>query len=126
MRILLIEPNTVLGRLYQIALTRAGHQVRFSQSAHAAVSVIDQTKPDLIILEIELPRHSGVEFLYELRSYPDWQDIAVLIHSFRQESELSISSSLKNLLGISGYLYKAQTSLGQLIDEVASFEPARQ
>jgi DNA-binding response OmpR family regulator len=80
-RILLLEPDQVLAEAYRQALQQQGHSVVLSTSAQTAVLVADDHRPDLVILELQLVEHSGIEFLYEFRSYADWQDIAVIIQS---------------------------------------------
>src|SRR5665213_2102299 len=80
-RILLIEPDRRLAETYAKALVAAGHKVTARAGAQSAITAADGAKPDLVILELQLIEHSGVEFLYEFRSYPEWQDIPVLIHS---------------------------------------------
>jgi len=120
-RILLIEPDRVLAETYSLALIQAGHQVAACASAQAGVLVADQFQPELVILELQLITHSGIEFLYEFRSYPDWQDIPVIIHSMVVPREFNRSRQLLQAhLGVSQYLYKPQTSLQQLLRTINS------
>jgi DNA-binding response OmpR family regulator len=81
-QILLIEPDIVLANIYTKALTHEGYRVVVAGDAQAAISLADKSKPDLIIMEIQLVSHNGIEFIYELRSYPEWQDIPIIIQSF--------------------------------------------
>lgn len=117
-RILLIEPDYVLARTYYEALSRAGHQVIPTAGAQTALLVADDIKPELIILELQLIEHSGVEFLYELRSYPDWQHLPVILHTQVPPAEFNQSRELLKQLNIQTYLYKPQTTLQELVDEV--------
>ncbi len=126
MQILFIEPDRVLAETYFQALTNAGHEVVVTPSAQTAIMVTDQINPDLIILEIQLIEHSGIEFLYELRSYLDWQNIPVIIQTQVPPGEFTDNwQVMKQQLGISEYLYKPNTSLGRLIDCVASYAPVK-
>ncbi len=80
----------------------------------------DKTKPDLVILELQLIEHSGIEFLYEFRSYPEWQAIPVLVLSQVPPSEFAASRQLMtDDLGVRTYLYKPRTSLRQLLANVS-------
>lgn len=118
-QILLIEPDHVLAETYQLALEAAGHTVSVCATAQTAVQSADQVKPDLVILEIQLVEHSGIEFLYEFRSYPDWQNIPVLIQSQVPPSEFSDNLELlKNELYVVNYLYKPQTNLKKLLETI--------
>ena len=116
--ILLIEPDSILGDIYKKTLTQAGHMVILSKGAQAAVQAADKVLPDIVILELQLSGHSGVEFLYEFRSYPEWQKIPVILHTLVPEESVTLPPQL----GVSGHLYKPATSLKQLVravDELA-------
>src|SRR5665213_608152 len=115
-QILLVEPDRLLAETYSQALTGAGHKVMIAPGAQAAISAADTARPDLVILELQLVEHSGIEFLYEFRSYPEWQDIPVLIHSGVPAGEFTDSWQIMGQeLGVDVYLYKPRTSLSQLI-----------
>ena len=118
-KILLIEPDRPLGKIYQAALTDAGFSVSLKSTAQTALKALDESIPDLIILEPQLTKHSGIEFLYELRSYTDWQSIPVILHSMiPAEALLQMQSSLEQL-GVTSHFYKPQTSLNQLVSAVS-------
>jgi DNA-binding response OmpR family regulator len=114
MNILLIEPDRLLAKAYRHALEQDGHQVAAAVSAQEAVHAADQRKPDVVVLEMDLPRHNGVEFLYEFRSYPEWTEVPVVIHSFVPPTELAAAATLEHELGVVRVLYKPATSLAQL------------
>jgi DNA-binding response OmpR family regulator len=119
MNILLIEPDRLLARTYATALKSAGHEVRISTTAQQAVLAADAQTPDLVLLELQLVSHSGIEFLYEFRSYPEWQEIPVIIHSLVPPTEfLSNRRLLKDELGVVDYVYKPQTTLVRLLKTV--------
>ncbi|MEI6751260.1 MAG: response regulator [Candidatus Saccharibacteria bacterium] len=113
--ILLIEPDLVLAKIYSNALNAVGYEITFMGQAQSAILALDAQLPDLIILEPQLVGHSGIEFLYELRSYADLQNIPVLMHSFVQLEAFNQSREVLRTLNVVGYLYKPQTSLQQLI-----------
>lgn len=117
--VLMLEPDAILAKTYRRALEQAGYEVRRTVSAQDAVFLVDEKLPDVILVEIQLVAHSGVEFLYELRSYPEWQRIPVLIHSMIPPSEFEDSMELlRGRLNVSAYLYKPQTTLQSLLRAV--------
>jgi len=120
MRILLIEPDLLQANIYRQILAAAGHTVDYVRSAQSAVHIADGHRPDLVLLELELPNHNGVEFLYEFRSYPEWLDIPVIIHSFVPPAELIHVQTLGNELGVVRCLYKPETTLVGLCSAVQS------
>src|SRR5690606_21603784 len=79
--VLLIEPNTLLADTYTQALTHAGHEVTHVTGAQAGIDAADKRQPDLVIVELQLPRHSGVEFLHEFRSYAEWLNVPVVVNT---------------------------------------------
>ena len=120
MRVLLIEPDVVQAACYREALERAGHSVVHARSAQNAVQMADEQMPDVVVLELQLPAHNGVEFLYEFRSYKEWLQVPVIIHSFVRPYELKKSPILAVELGVTTVLYKPKTSLMQLCAAVRS------
>lgn len=126
MRILLIEPDRLLAQTYQAALSRAGHQVVTCNGAQAAIMAADRQTPDLIVLELQLVAHSGIEFLYEFRSYSEWQRVPVIVQTMVPPAEFNHSwQLLKDELGVSGYLYKPQSRLRDLLSQANEFTPVK-
>jgi DNA-binding response OmpR family regulator len=118
--VLLIEPDRVLAAIYKEAIEMDGlAAVTVVTGAQAAIMAADEHKPDLVILELQLIEHSGVEFLYEFRSYPEWQAIPILVQSIVPFSEFHDNwHLLQDELGVRAYLYKPHTSLHQLLSSV--------
>ncbi len=113
-QILLIEPDYLLANIYKDHLEKFHYKVVVCSDVQKAVYEIDNLRPEMIILELKLASHNGFEFLYELRSYTDWQDIPVIIHSMLPEIDSGMNLETKSELGILSYLYKPNTSLGKL------------
>ena len=124
-RILLIEPDVVLARTYAEALTHAGHQAVVAQTAQAAIHAADDHTPDLVVLELQLPAHNGIEFLYEFRSYPEWQAVPVIVNSYTPPQELApLRETLATSLGVRALHYKPRTTLQLLLRSIAQHAPA--
>ncbi len=124
MNILLIEPDRILGGNYQKALEQYGHSVNWQSNAQSAIHQADAERPDVVVLELQLPAHNGVEFLYEFRSYTEWQDIPVIVLSIVSEESVTGGAKLLEQLGVVRFLYKPQTKLHQLVSAVKYLEPA--
>ena len=50
-----------------------------AENGEVAVEVLAAGRPDVIILDLMMPKMDGFEFLHELRSRPEWQDIPVVV-----------------------------------------------
>lgn len=118
--VLLIEPDRILAKTYLAALKRSGHTVRICATAQTAVFCADESRPDVVVMELQLVGHSGIEFLYEFRSYADWQMIPVIIITNVPAGEFAECwQLLKGELGVTAYHYKPLTDLRTLISAVA-------
>ena len=118
--VLLIEPDRVLARTYAQALTHAGHKVSIAATAQAAIDAADECTPDVVLLELQLVAHSGIEFLYEFRSYPDWQQVPAIILSTVPPAEFNQSiEGMTKRLGVRAYCYKPNTTLKTLAQAVS-------
>lgn len=114
MKILLVEPDAVLASICVNYLEKNKIKVRVVSNAQSAIDAVDDEIPDLILLELQLSAHNGFEFLYELRSYPEWQSIPIIIHSLIPQYVTELSKNKMEQLGIKEYLYKPTTSLKSL------------
>lgn len=113
--VILVEPDIPLGKVYAGGLRSRSHEVVVCTTAQAAVCEADRLRPDVVVLELQLTGHSGIEFLYEFRSYADWQEIPVIILSHVPPAEFAQSGDvLRKRLGVRGYYYKPQTNLRAL------------
>ena len=120
--ILLIEPDILLGKRYAHALTGHGHKIRRATNAQDAITSLDSHLPDLILLEISMQDHNGIEFLYELHSYADTAKIPILLLTNVAYDDLGISDQLGKQFSIAGYCYKPKTTVTKLAQEVASIK----
>jgi DNA-binding response OmpR family regulator len=123
MRILLIEPDKVLAHLYHQALEGAGHVVCWTNGAQDAIHQADGFNPELVILELQLAAHNGVEFLYEFRSYSDWIDIPAVILSVVPQGASGLPEPTLEKLGVIDYLYKPETKLKDVVRTIRNLVP---
>jgi DNA-binding response OmpR family regulator len=118
-QVLIVEPDHKLAQIYAGALLSRRHRVAVAATAQDAVMEADGNKPDVVLLELQLTAHSGIEFLYEFRSYVDWTNVPVIIMSNVPPSEFDASRKLlRDRLGVVAYYYKPQTSLQVLLHAV--------
>jgi DNA-binding response OmpR family regulator len=125
MHVVLVEPDRLQAQVYVAALKRAGNTVAHATTAQAAVHAADEQDPDVVILELQLPGHNGVELLYEFRSYPEWLHVPTIVHTFVPPHELAYAATLEHELGVQRILYKPTTSLAALCEAVQHVTPIR-
>lgn len=118
-KILLVEADRQLAQNISKILKRAGHRIDWQVDLQAALDSADGHQPDLVILDLVLAGRSGVEFLYEFRSYREWQSVPVIIYSAVAIADLGATSASLDDLTIGQFHYKPITDLEQLQASVA-------
>lgn len=112
--ILLLEPNQLLAGQYQRFFEDNGHDVTWCQNAQNGINLADNRKPDIVVMELLLTAHSGIEFLYEFRSYSEWRSIPIIILTRVPRNDISSSDKVLEELGVVAFLYKPETTLRRL------------
>ena len=125
MHILLIEPDTVLAETYRTALVASGFSVALARTAQQAIFMADEKKPDVVVLEPQMARHNGIEFLYEFKSYPEWQKIPIIVLSVLPVTDLENMTVLRSELSVVAILSKSRTTIPMLCGAVADATKAR-
>lgn len=109
--VLLLEPDRVLAQTYRTMLTNQGLQVLVTHHAQDAVACADAVCPDVVVADLQLGQHNGLEFLYEFRSYAEWQNVPVVVLTSVPPHNLRITRQHMDHLGIFMCLYKPATTL---------------
>jgi DNA-binding response OmpR family regulator len=85
MRILIVEDDAALGLFLQKGLKLEGHEVTWVGDGEAALIHAEQYRPDLMVLDLSLPKKDGTEVLAEMRGRFD--ETAVLVLTGRSDVE---------------------------------------
>lgn len=118
-KILLVEDDAFVRDLYQTVLTRAGYDIEVANDGEEAVSMADYKVYDLILLDIMLPKLTGMEVLKQLRTDTSRaKDTPIYLLTNLGEENI-VKEAYR--LGASGYLLKAKYLPKQLVDEVDKF-----
>lgn len=118
MRVLLIEPDRLLAQNAVLALKRAGHVVDWQVDAQEAIAAADKKTPDVLVTDVFLANRTGIEFLYEFRSYPDWSRVPAIIFGSLPQEEARVYLDALDKLDVKHFFYKPNTSLAQLVEAV--------
>jgi CheY-like chemotaxis protein len=109
--ILLAEDDRFLRRAMEVALSKRGFNVLLAADGQEALDILETERPTLVLLDLLMPRKTGIEVLQALRANPATADLRVLILS-NSSKEFEVHEATH--LGISGYWIKANLSLQEL------------
>jgi len=102
-RILLIEDNAVNRRLAQFLLKSQGYEVWEVTSAPEAFEALKERRPDLILMDVQLPGMDGLTATRQLKADPGTRDIPVLaVTSYAMKGDEAKALAA----GCSGYVTK--------------------
>jgi DNA-binding response OmpR family regulator len=85
--VLVVDDEIGALTLIGIMLERGGFNVLKAKDAEAALAILDQTTPDLIILDVMMPGMDGIELCSVIRQRPDTSNLPVLILSARGDAD---------------------------------------
>lgn len=117
-KILIIEDNEYMGRMYKNMLDMENYQVELSTSGEEGLKKAREEKPDLILLDIIMPKMNGITVLQNLKKDPKLKSIAVVVLTVVGEKDI-VEKSLE--LGAEGYIVKSSLNLQELLSEIKSY-----
>jgi DNA-binding response OmpR family regulator len=117
-KILIIEDDFFIRELYERQFTKDGYTVLSAEDGPSGLVLANQEKPQLILLDIMLPKLNGLDLLRTLKTKDETKDIPViLLTNLGQESVIKEGFEL----GAESYLIKSAYTPSQIIEEVKNF-----
>jgi CheY-like chemotaxis protein len=116
-KILVVEDDQRLKLTYDILLEKEGHKVEHASDGEAALDKLESFKPDLILLDLHMPKMDGIEFLRRANISEHYPDVKVIVFSNMEQPD-QLEQSYK--YGASRYILKASVSPKQLADLVSN------
>ncbi len=114
-KVLVIEDDHFLSSLMKARLEKEGFGVSQAFDGEEAFNFLKQNKPDLIVLDLIMPKVSGFELLENISVDPQISRIPIMILSnLGQESDIE----KVRRLGATQYFVKVQTSIDDLVSKV--------
>lgn len=95
------EPNILLS--LEFLMKRAGYEVRTAADGEAALQVVANSPPDLILLDVNMPKRDGFEVCQTIKANPAWKNVRIVMLTAKGrdvEREKGFS------LGADGYITK--------------------
>lgn len=107
------EPNIMLSLEY--LMKRAGYEVRLARDGEEALASVVASPPDLVLLDVNIPKRNGYEVCQAIRSNPELKNVRILMVTAKGR-EVEIEKGLA--LGADGYTTKP-FSTKELAERVA-------
>jgi DNA-binding response OmpR family regulator len=95
------EPNIVTA--LEFLLERNGYEVYIARNGDAALKLVEQHRPDLVLLDVMMPVKSGFEVCQRMRERADWRDIKIIMLTAKGR-DVEISKGLS--IGADSYITK--------------------
>jgi two-component system, response regulator len=111
-KVLLVEDDPSVAQMYKLKLELDGYRVDVASDGVMALEMAHSIVPDIIFLDIRLPRLDGIAVLEALRSDPETEPLPVVILSNFSEKELVERGAR---LGALDHLIKSQTTPAKLV-----------
>ena len=114
-KIAIIEDDVVISQMYRMKFEADGYEVQLANNGLRGVALVETFKPDMILLDLQMPEMNGAEALQEIRGHEWGKDIPVIIltNMGEEESPKEIRS-----LGIHSYIVKAELTPRQVAQRV--------
>ncbi len=114
-KILLVEDDDALASVYQTRLEAEGFNLRRVPNGEDALAAALEYHPDLILLDVMMPKVSGFDVLDILRNTPDTANVKIImLTALSQDSDRERAESL----GVNDYLVKSQVVIADVVDRI--------
>lgn len=117
-KILIIEDDGLIAKIYKTRLSAEGYEVVLAADGEAGLNTARQIRPDLILLDLMIPKMSGVDVLAGIKNNPETKETLVLVYSnLSDEQEIARVKAL----GATEFLVKAMISAPALVEKIKGY-----
>jgi DNA-binding response OmpR family regulator len=114
-RILMVEDDDALASVYMTRLQAEGFDVRRVPNGEDALAAATNYRPDLVLLDVMLPKVSGFDVLDIIRNTPETANLKVImLTALSQDSDKKRAEDL----GVDDYLVKSQVVIADVIERI--------
>ena len=114
-KILIAEDEPVLMEMYRVYFEKAGFEVLNAENGQVCIELAKKEKPDILLLDVLMPRLNGWDVLKELKSNPETKDMPILVLSNLSQTQ-EIQKGLA--LGADDYIIKSDLTPKDLLAKV--------
>lgn len=114
-KILLVEDDIILVEMYQAKFELEGHEIRIATNGEECLHIVDEFVPELILLDILMPKLNGFHVLKEIKKRPKLRQIPVILLTNLGETEVDLNKELAAALGVTDYLIKSHHTPDEVV-----------
>lgn len=118
-RILLVDDDPLIVRMYERKLVKEGFEVLLAPNGEEGIKAIEKNRPDLVLLDVLMPKMNGWEVLKKLKSSTETADIPVITLTSLGDRPDDIQKFKE--LGVKEYFIKSQIELKDLIAAIRKY-----
>jgi DNA-binding response OmpR family regulator len=115
--ILVVEDDPTIGKLLSEIFTLAGGTVRLAPTADLATAQLNQSRPSLMTLDLNLPGTSGQELLEQIRVCPTTRDLKVIVITSQLPVQQEVTSLAEAIVAKPFDLTELLTTVNQLLPD---------
>jgi DNA-binding response OmpR family regulator len=114
-KILLVEDDEGLAQVYITRMEVDGFEVKRVPNGEDALATAVEYKPDLILLDIMMPKVNGFDVLDILRNTPETTNVKIImLTALSQEADLKKAQEM----GVDDYIVKSQVVIADVVDRI--------
>lgn len=106
-KIMLVEDDRILVEMYQAKFELEGHDIVVAGNGQECLDLLNDYEPELILLDILMPKLNGFHVLKEIKKHPNLRAIPVILLTNLGEAEVDMNTELARALGVTDYLIKS-------------------
>lgn len=114
-KILLVEDDAALANVYKTRLEMEGFDVRHVDNGEDALTNAREYRPDLIVLDVMMPKINGFDVLDLLRNTPDTMGMRVIMMTALSQAK---DKERAEQLGADDYLVKSQVVISDVVARI--------
>lgn len=121
MKILIAEDDKFLANAYRVKLKKAGFDIKLASDGVEALAALDSFKPDLVLLDLVMPKKDGFAVLSEIRNNSEHANLPVIVATNLGQKE---DTEKAKKLGATDYIVKSDLSMKDIIEKIKSHIPS--
>jgi CheY-like chemotaxis protein len=114
-KILLVEDDAILVEMYQAKFELEGHEVKIATNGEECLKILHEFEPELILLDILMPKLNGFHVLKEIKKQPKLRQIPVILLTNLGQAEVDMNQELAKALGVNDYLIKSHHTPDEVV-----------